>query len=146
MKFSFRIACVVAFCGLAAGLAWARPNLLSDAGCDFWNLPRLNEETCSAEKVQAEMGMEMEAVMQRGQAKNAIVDALIADEISVAEAFAQFRVLMAGTLDRMRLVLEADYPNISDEELVYQNLVAFAQSSCRSRPDGPAILARLERA
>jgi hypothetical protein len=77
--------------------------------------------------------------------KNAVIQALIAGEISSSEAIAQFRVLDADIEDRLRAAMKMEHPDMSDEDLVYWNLLGFVRSSCVSRPDGPQILARLAR-
>jgi hypothetical protein len=57
MNFALRIAAVTGASVLLAGIAWAGPDLLSDSGCDFWNLPRWNVEVGSYEKSQEEFGI-----------------------------------------------------------------------------------------
>ena len=117
---------------------------LSAIGFDFWNAPKLQAELRTEESLDHLLDSKSELVARRTAAKDAIVQDLADGRLDLVQAANQFSGLYESPSDFLA-VLRAHYPGLSDEECIYRNTIEYASTRLEDRPDGPEILARLNR-
>lgn len=126
--------CVVFALILAAGagLGYARlagdgESLLGDFGLFF--------DACRRRQ---DLGRDSAAVLRRVQAKEEVMDELVAGRMSLREAVACFRAIHAANPDGLA-------PGAAEEEWTARNVAHWLKERLRSRgPQGKAVLRRLE--
>jgi hypothetical protein len=112
------------------------------ADYEFWNLPRWNAELQEAEETNEQLSVEATVVGERIAAKETMVVDLVAGRTSLAEVLDRFRELNAGN-EELQAQMELRYPNQSEDERLYQNVLDFVRAECDERSDYPAVKARL---
>src|SRR5262249_36345876 len=115
---------------------------LHRADYEFWNLPRWNAEIQEMEESNEQLTMESTVVSERIVMKETVVDDLVEGRTSLAETIERFRELNAGN-EELLSQLEMHYPNQSDDERLYHNVLDFVRAMGNERPDFPAVQARL---
>jgi len=128
---------------LVVGLAWSRPALFREANCDFWNLPRMNEEIRKTEEANEEMEVETAIIMERIATKEAVVDALVNEQITLADAVERFHECNAGNEEIFSKV-EPGISQGNDDECQFQNILNFAKANYGQRSDYGQIKDRLK--
>jgi hypothetical protein len=144
MKIWLRLLGVLVIVSVLAGLGWSRSQFLSESGCDFWELPRINQEISQTELANEELATETAAVIERIATKENIVEALANNECTLADAIQQFRELNHDN-DLVRSLLQQKYPGLSEEECEYQNVLDYTRAHCSERSDYAEVQSHLDR-
>ena len=140
---SLRIWCgVIATFIVGGALVYSSQDSLNRADCKFWNLPRWNEEIRQIEESNEQIGIESTVVLQRISAKDEIVHDLIEGRAKLTEAIERFRELNAGN-EELQRALEWRYPDISEDERLYRNILDFVWVEAKDHPDYRTVQARL---
>jgi hypothetical protein len=127
---------------IAATLVISGRYSLRKADYEFWNLPRWNAEIQEMEESNDQLTLESTVVSERIVMKESVVDDLVEGRTSLAETIERFRELNAGN-EELAAQLEMHYPNQSDDERLYHNVLDFVRAVENDRPDFPAVQARL---
>jgi hypothetical protein len=112
--------------GLLAGVLLVRPAWLSDAGLDFWSLPELYASLENSNREMAELEQRQKGIFHRMDAKQEVLRALRADELSLVEAAARFGEVNRREPETMGYV-RGMYPGHSDEERLCRQVLGWAQ-------------------
>lgn len=119
-----------------------RPQILGDAGLDFWSLPGLQREIDEIEESSEELGLESETAQRRIAIKDQIIVDLADGQIDLLQAATLFRNLESGHDDYFA-VLRFKYADMSDDERLCRNVLDYAATSLAHEPTAVAIMARL---
>ena len=98
------------------------------ADLDFWNVPTLKAEIADECRVAVELQAHSGQVLRRIAEKEAVVADLSEGRISLMAAAARFRALNSHWTFNAA-IFRAMYPDMSDDERVYRNVIAFAEST-----------------
>src|SRR4029077_6523787 len=82
----------LALAGLA-GMGQAVPDWAEDAGFDFWNLPQINRQLEEQARRSEDLDARLESMLSRIELRQQIIDELLAEQITLSQAAAQFRDL-----------------------------------------------------
>lgn len=125
----------------ATPLAW-----MTLAGCTFlgWTLLDAQADLQHEDEHRARLEAEGQDVLYRIAVKRQVVEEVIAGRLSLPEAAAWFRELN-GAYSIHLSVLRRQHPGLSDDEILYRNVIDFVDSHLERRPEESAVvLARLE--
>jgi hypothetical protein len=137
------VAAVVVAC--LAGVAYARPALVTDLGLDFWNVPALQARLDQDVRHHRELDAKDVEVLRRIEIKEGVIADLIAGRMSLPEATTHFKVLNIGRPDYMTII-RAGYPGATDDERLSRNVLAFVEAHLRCRrANDRSIVERLTR-
>jgi hypothetical protein len=136
-------AAVVAVALLSGGLL-CRPGLLTDAGLDVWNLPELYASIENANRENDALDRDHEELFRRVDEKQEVLQALLTGHLTLVEAAARFGEVNKQSSKTMQYIREA-YPGLSDEERMYQQVLAWVRVESDNLPGQPrGTLLRLE--
>jgi hypothetical protein len=136
-----RLLAVAGVALILGGLMTAR---LSAIGFDFWNAPKLQAELQSEQALDKSLDEQSQAIARRTAEKDAIVEEIAAGRLDMVHAADLFCRLHEGQANFMA-VLREHYPHMTDEERICRNLIDFAATRVDDRPEGPGVIAQLER-
>lgn len=97
-------------------------------GLDFWNLPSLNAHLADENRVAEKLEADVDEVHVRISLKYIVVADLSAGRIGLLAAAARFRALNAGS-ESFAAAVEAMFPEMSEDERVCRNVIAYAEST-----------------
>jgi hypothetical protein len=135
----------LATAGLALGALTAlatHPTWASSLGVDVWNVPALKAEIRANAERDRQLNELNESTLQRIEVKETIIAALLARQISLAEATDRFTAINASQPACMELIRQ-QYAGKTDQEKLARNVMAFVQLRV-SPAEWPAVRRRLE--
>jgi hypothetical protein len=88
--------CLVAACGLLAGVLWLLSGWAASGGLDCRSLAELGEQIRRDTDREKELTREAEALNRLALARAEVIDDLVADRVSLSEAVEGFRRLSEG--------------------------------------------------
>jgi len=133
---------VVATVVVGGALALSSQNSISRADCEFWNLTRWNDEIRRMDESNEELGVESTIVLQRISVKDEVIHDLIDGRAKLTDVMERFRELNAGNEEWQR-VLEWRFPNMSEDERLYRNILDFVWVEGKDHPDFRTVQTRL---
>jgi hypothetical protein len=102
-------------------------------------------ELAECQQQQESLQAQSQVVLQRIEAKNAIVEDVIGGRTHLREAAARFAELNAPCPTYMSMLHQC-YPGLSDQQALCRNVMSFVNSKLSPWPDrAAAVLARLEK-
>jgi hypothetical protein len=75
--------------GLVVGVGYAQPKWLAALGMDFWNLPALEDALAKNRQMSEHLDEVTQDAQHRAAQKNVIVERLVNEQLTLAEATAQ---------------------------------------------------------
>jgi len=139
-------ACVFAFLLLiiaaVLGAAYVQPQWATELGLDFWNLPEVCETMHESLQTRAELEELIMETLQRMALRQEIVDELLSNRLTFAEAAGKFKRLNRPTT--IPRLLEYAYPGMSPDEACCRNMIDVILKDRRvvSDPDAETRLHR----
>lgn len=134
------IGCLVAVS--IVGATYAYPEWPLEAGFDFWNAPRYENEIEQCRRINAELDLLRTAARNRMEVKQAIANLVLTRRLTLAEGAAQFRDL-ADCGPVFLTVLRRIYPGLNDHELYCRNVIDTVKSLPVPDADWKPAVARL---
>jgi hypothetical protein len=128
---------------LLAGVVIADPNLPEGAGLDFWNLPALQAEIREYEEHSMALDVRDDVLVRRIEYKERVIVALVASQITLAEAVEHFESLH-NDQDMIHRVLTIRYPNKIPRERMWYNVLEYAKMVVKDDPRRDLVHSRLD--
>jgi hypothetical protein len=131
--FLFAVACVALLAGFACAFArWG------GASFQAWDLPEAGRELLTETRRQQDLQEKDAAALRRLEGKRDVTNALLAGRLSLRRAVELFRQIDEDNPGA------ADAQATADDSSVYDNVLTWAAAALTDKPDGSAVLARLE--
>src|SRR5215204_486972 len=106
------------------GIGFAYPDLVSEAGLDLWNLPKLNSQVDANLRREAELGQQVQSTLTRLTAKAAVVNELRDGSLTLREAAIRFRNLNSQNPNFVSM-MQLSRPAANADECQYWNVIDF---------------------
>lgn len=120
------IVLVVAIVSGLAGVGYARPDLATNLGLDFWSVSELQESLDCELRLHRELEAKDVEVLRRIDIKEEIVRDLVANRLTLTEAAAHFKLLNAHQ-NAYLTVIRTVYVGASDDERICRNVIGFVE-------------------
>jgi hypothetical protein len=133
----------LALAGLA-GMGQAVPDWAEDAGFDFWNLPQINRQLEEQARRSEDLDARLESSLNRIELRQRIIGELLAGQITLSQAAAQFRDL-TWAVPKYVALIQMQYPNMNEAEKYCRYVLDYARRYSGHHKEPGQIISRLER-
>jgi hypothetical protein len=142
-RFTAGLICLVIAVPVVAAIA--KPAWANSVGLDVWNLPQLHHQIEVEQERDVELNLVRSDVLQRIDAKERLMDQLLAGKLTLGEVAEQFMALDRDN-DLFLELFRRTYPGETDEERIAYNVIEYAlpRIELESFAGTITILARME--
>lgn len=132
-------------CIASTGITISRPDWVTNAGLDVWNLHELREQIASATERGEVMAFHSSEIRQRIDVKEELIGKLIGGVSTLADTTAQFLAMDQDRPEYM-LMIRTTHPASTDEESMARNVLQYTYDRLMDEPFSRrlAVMGRLQ--